>query len=115
MMQIQTKTMLRMKMQECNYNGQEVDQMDERYGKRSGRYDLRARKPRSYEHSFHHHEYNDQNNIHTEIKKSDQLAPDIGTGERENDTVLETPQMSMKQGLKMFGEAGVNAVKKEMQ
>ena len=31
------------------------------------------------------------------------------------DTILETPQMNMNQGIKMFGEAGVEAVKKEMQ
>ena len=32
-----------------------------------------------------------------------------------DDAPEETPQMSMKQGLKMFGEGGYAAVKKEMQ
>ena len=35
--------------------------------------------------------------------------------ESKQETVLETPQMNMNQGIKMFGEAGVEAVKKEMQ
>ena len=35
--------------------------------------------------------------------------------EAKQETILETPQMSMNQGIKMFGEAGVEAVKKEMQ
>ncbi|MDG7001629.1 MAG: hypothetical protein JRN15_21230, partial [Nitrososphaerota archaeon] len=37
------------------------------------------------------------------------------TDEAKQETVLETPQMSMNQGIRMFGEAGVEAVKKEMQ
>ena len=35
--------------------------------------------------------------------------------EAEQETILKTPQMNMNQGIKMFGEAGVEAVKKEMQ
>ena len=31
------------------------------------------------------------------------------------DIILETPQMNMRQGIKMFGEEGVQSVKKEMQ
>ena len=36
-------------------------------------------------------------------------------GDADQDTILETPQMNMNQGIKMFGKAGVEAVKWEMQ
>lgn len=36
------------------------------------------------------------------------------TSTDECNTVLETPQMSMKQGLKLFGQVGVEAVKRKM-
>ena len=35
--------------------------------------------------------------------------------EYDNEPPLATPQMSMKRGIKMFGDDGVAAVKKEMQ
>ena len=35
-------------------------------------------------------------------------------GDADQDTILETPQMNMNQGIKMFGKAGVEAVKWEM-
>ena len=62
-------------------------QMNEKYGVRSGAYNLRRRKKRQYNFA--------------------------NTGVVENN--LATPQMSMKQGIKTFGEAGVLAVKKELQ
>ena len=33
----------------------------------------------------------------------------------DQNTILETPQMNMNQGIKMFGTAGVEVVKQEMQ
>ena len=62
-------------------------QMNEKYGVRSGAYNLRRRKKRQYNFA--------------------------NTGVVENN--LATPQMSMKQGIKTFGEAGVLAVKQELQ
>lgn len=59
--------------------------MDRIYGERTGRYDLRARKPRDYSH------------LHVILE----------------DTVM--TQHSIKRGLKEFGEAGVDAVLKELQ
>jgi hypothetical protein len=61
-------------------------EMDERYGPRSGAYNLRQRKRPHYNFA--------------------------NTGVVEEN--LATPQMSMRQGIKCFGEAGVQAVKKEL-
>jgi hypothetical protein len=59
--------------------------MDERYGIRTSNYNLRPRKDRNYDHLF------------------------------VNDAMpLNTPQMSMKQGIALFGEDGIIAVKKEL-
>jgi hypothetical protein len=66
--------------------GNVEQEMEQRYGPRSGHYDLRQRKPRDYSHLF------------TNV-----------------DEAMTTPQMSMKQGIRMFGKSGVDAVKKEMQ
>jgi hypothetical protein len=63
--------------------------MDLRYGPRTQAYNLRARRPRDYSHLF--------------TLKSDAT-----------DAPLATPQMNMKQGLKMFGEDGLAAVRAEM-
>lgn len=62
-------------------------EMEQRYGPRSERYELRPRKQRNYSH------------LHTTLA---------------GDTPLSTPQMSMKQGLLKFAEEGVAAVKKEL-
>jgi hypothetical protein len=59
--------------------------MDEQYGIRTGAYNLRPRKPRDYSH------------LHATLEE----------------TVM--TQHSMKRGLKEFGDAGVNAVLKELQ
>lgn len=67
---------------------QDAHEMDARYGPRSQHYNLRPRKERDYSH----------------------LHATDGDG-----APLATPQMSMKKGLKEFGEAGVDAVRKEMQ
>lgn len=60
------------------------DMMDQRYGKCTGRYDLRARRPRDYSH------------MHTLLSSA------IFT------------QYSIKKGLKKFGKKGVNAVQSEL-
>jgi hypothetical protein len=60
-------------------------EMDQRYGTRTGTYNLRARKPRDYGH------------MHATLEE----------------TVM--TQHSMKRGLKEFGDAGVDAVLKELQ
>ena len=61
------------------------EQMDEQYGPRGERYDLRPRKPRDYSH------------LHGDLEH----------------TAL--TQYNVKKGLKIFGEAGADAVVKEMQ
>jgi hypothetical protein len=68
-----------------------ASEMDARYGARSGQYDLRPRRERTYNHLF------------TNVD-----------GRDENDGSLATAQMGMKQGLRVFGQAGVEAVRKEM-
>ena len=60
------------------------EEMDRKYGERSGRYDLRARRPRDYGHM------------------NTTLSSTIFT------------QYSMKKGLEKFKEAGVKAVKSEL-
>ena len=59
--------------------------MDERYGHRSGHYDLRPRKPRDYSH------------MHATLEH------------------IALTQYNLKRGLKEFGTAGMEAVKKELQ
>lgn len=58
--------------------------MDEQYGARTGRYDLRPRRRREYSH------------MHA------------------NKGSLTTPQMNIRQGIKMIGEEGMQGVKKEL-
>jgi hypothetical protein len=62
-------------------------EMDTKYGVRTGKYNLRQRKKPQYNFAV--------------------------SGVIEEN--LATPQMSMNQGIKMFGEAGVQAVKKELE
>ena len=135
--------------------------MDARYGRRSGRYSLRTRRPRNYSHLFAAKFDDDQypiqqaslqendhhgtlmgtyakNNLTLEITRMGaKRGTELGTlvtnscTEREtrdiwsqkpgasdengpqDDVILETPQMNMRQGIKMFG--AVQAVKNEMQ
>jgi hypothetical protein len=61
--------------------------MEEKYGPRNERYNMRQRREPDYSHLF--------TNTHA-------------------DEPLATPQMNMKKGLKVFGKDGVEAVKKEM-
>ena len=65
------------------------ERMEEKYGKRTGRYNLRQRKPRSYAH------------LHAQMNE-DAVIRHIFT------------QLNMKQGIKQFGQAGINAILKEM-
>lgn len=107
--------------------------LNARYGERSGHYNLRPRKQRDYSHIFALE--NGQQNSQVEatmdnddveygtILETSQMNDDQQNSQveatRDNDddkygTILETSQMNMRQGLKMFGQAGVEAVKKEM-
>ena len=61
------------------------EEMNERYGERGNRYNLRPRRERQYGH------------LHTTT------------------AMFQTSQMTMKKGLKMFGKQGEEAVKKELQ
>ena len=72
--------------------GVRPDEMDIKYGARTGHHNLRARKPRSYGH------------LHS-------ITHSLVEGEES----LATTQMSMKQGIKTFGQEGVTVVGKEMQ
>ena len=73
------------------------EEMDARYGFRSTRWNLRQRKPRTYDHKY-------DENVEIYVAKS-----------TATDATLATPQMSIRRGLKMFGAAGANAVKAELQ
>jgi hypothetical protein len=63
-------------------------EMEAKYGPRTERYDMRQRREPDYSHLF--------------------------ANTNADEPLVATPQMSMKKGLKMFGEDGVEAVKKEM-
>jgi hypothetical protein len=69
-----------------------LQQMDARYGTRGGRYSLRPRKERDYSHLFVNQHLSD-----------------------DDDAPLATPQMSMRKGIRLFGEKGIAAVKTEIQ
>jgi hypothetical protein len=71
-----------------NDQGQLERDMEARYGPRTERYNMRQRKQRDYSHLF--------------ATEGTEEAP------------VATPQMSMKRGLKEFGDDGVAAVKSEM-
>ncbi len=72
--------------------------MDDRYGQRSGRYNLRRRKEPSFTHlkSF--------SDVHTNVG-----TVHANAGTSDTDGLLATAQMSMKKGLKMFGDTGIDA------
>ncbi len=81
--------------------------MDANYGPRTGQYDLRARKPRDYSH-LHTTLDNDNGNVVT----LDNIMPldDL-------DFTLETTaftQHSVRKGLRLFGDRGIDAVIKEL-
>ena len=76
------------------------DEMDERYGPRTGAYGLRPRR---------------QPNVRV-VKGSRPKVNLVSNGSKVSNQyeVLATPQMNLKQGLKVFGDKGVEAVQKEM-
>jgi len=85
-----------------NYNNNTINnEMDTKYGARSGRHNLRTRKPRDFLHLF----ANAEHRPHGETEQAN---------EPKQNTMLETHQMNMQQGIRVFGEKGVKAVKKQM-
>jgi hypothetical protein len=82
--------------------GVDATDMDERYGCRMGRYNLRRRKEQSFTYL--------KGFTHANIG-----AVHTNAGVNDNDGSLATAQMSMKKGLKMFGKGGIEAVHGEMQ
>ena len=71
------------------------------------RYNLRKNRARSYKHMYDPELYETENEKQTEM--GDVVLTTV------DDTLEDMPQMSMKKGLKMFGEGGYAAVKKEVQ
>ena len=74
---------------------------------RESRYNLRDKHTRSYKHLY------DSGMFQIEDNDDDRREEVVMV--TANDTPEDTPQMSMKQGLRMFGEEGYAAVRKEMQ
>jgi hypothetical protein len=97
-------------------------EMDDRYGARTDRYDLRPRKQRDYSHLFaiegaeqkieDDDDLEDKRHlipVHPETPGvCDETVPTNGAS-------LATSQMSMKKGIKVFGNDGVDAVRSELQ
>ena len=71
------------------------------------RYNLRDKRTRCYNHMYDPGMY--------QIEDSDENKEEEVVMVTTNDVPEDTPQMSMKQGLRMFGEDGYAAVRKEMQ
>ena len=71
------------------------------------RYNLREKRTRSYKHLYDPAVFRTVNN---QSNKQDEVVMVT-----DSDAPEDTPQMSMKRGLKMFGEEGYTAVRKEMQ
>ena len=71
------------------------EKMDAKYGSRSTRWNLRQQKQRTYDHKH-------DENAEIYVAQS-------------TDATMATPQMPICHGLKLFGTAGVNAVKAELQ
>ena len=88
---------------------QETATTDESDAKPSGesRYNLREKRTRSYSHLY------DPETFRTEDSPNNELGEVVLV--TDGDTPADTPQMSMKRGLKEFGEEGYTAVRKEMQ
>jgi hypothetical protein len=83
---------------------QDADEMDARYGQRASRYNLRQRKKPSFTH----------------LKTFSDMYVNVGAAHAnvgvppEQGESPATAQMSMNKGLKLFGEAGIEAVRSEM-
>ena len=74
---------------------------------RESRYNLHDKRTRSYKHLYSPWMF--------QIEDSDDDKREEVVLVTANDAPEDTPQMSMKQGLRMFGEEGYAAVRKEMQ
>jgi hypothetical protein len=85
-------------------NAQQVleESMDARYGRRTGRYDLRQRRERDYGHLF-------ASRV-ARVEESTSPHDTLDGG----GSMLATPQMNMKRGLKVFGSEGEEAVAQEL-
>jgi hypothetical protein len=83
--------------QDTDATGANADDMDVQYGQRTSRYNLRQRKEPSFAH----------------LKTFSDAHVNVGMTQEDGES-LATVQMSMKKGLKMFGDAGVEGVHSEM-
>jgi hypothetical protein len=83
---------------------QDADEMDTRYGRRASRYNLRQRKKPSFTHlkTF--------SDVHVNVRAA---HANVGVPPEQGES-LATAQMSMNKGLKLFVEAGIEAVRSEM-
>lgn len=81
--------------------------MEEKYGERGTRYDLRPCKAQMYAHLFV-----TNGKEAGVVPENKSLTPDNAS---EESVSKATPQMGVKQGLKMFGSEGLLAIKKEME
>ena len=96
--------------------------MEAKYGVRNQQYNMCRRKERDYSHLFVTkdddgiHSTNYYECLYNEDEEDDEDVPaDSNEDEQdEGDEPLVTPQMSMKKGIKVFGQDRVAAVKKEM-
>jgi hypothetical protein len=78
-------------------------EMSAKYGPRTERYNMRQRKPRDYSHLFA-----------TDAREELEVVTVDDAVEDTEEEPLATPQMNMKRGIKVFGQDGIAAVKKEM-
>ncbi len=90
--------------------------MDARYGARSGQYGLRNRRERSYKHRFQFHTMSKSTKKSAKAaRRSARKADPMSGGEPAAPKSLATPQMSMKAGIKRFGDAAIDSIRKEME
>jgi len=97
-------------------------EMDAKYGPCNQRYSMCRRKARDYSHLFVTSNNDGIRNtnyyecLYNADEEDDEDVPADSNEEEteEDDEPLATPQMSMKKGIKVFGQDGVAAVKKEM-
>jgi hypothetical protein len=83
---------------------QDADEMDTQYGQRASRYNLRQRKEPRF---MHLKTFSD---MHVNVGA---VHANVGVPPEQGES-LATAQMKMNKGLKLFGEAGIEAVRSEM-
>jgi hypothetical protein len=76
----------------------QADIMDAKYGARTGQHNLRCHKPCLYSH------------LHSTTHQGDGVTLAVKTVEEDDGEPLATAQMSMKHGIKVFGQDAVNTV-----